>query len=274
MIYERFVNTKAGYGGIAKYLNLQGFKKRPHQRHSIEEWSGHFIKIILDNPVYCGKIAFGRRTKEKVKGTKAEYRRVETDDYILSDGKHKGIVSEEMWHKAREKRIATGVKWECKQGRERSHLLTGILRCPKCGGIMYCNRHEWTNRDGTYKDVYYYYCGHSEGKRGKICDYKAKLRKTDIEPLVIEAIKLLVANETFAKEVQRRISQEIDTTQIDIEIANYEKKLKEVVSNKTRLEHEIDTMPMDANHRERKIADMTLGGHDLVIRSQKSGYRF
>ena len=257
LIYDRFVNTKAGYGGIAKYLNLQGFKKRPHQRHSIEDWSGYFIKIILDNPVYCGKIAFGRRTKEKVKGTKAEYRRVETDDYILSDGKHNGIVSEEMWNKAREKRIATGVKWECKQGRERSHLLTGRLRCPKCGSIMYCNRHEWTNRDGTYKDVYYYYCGHSGGKRGKICDYKAKLRKTDIEPLVIEAIKLLVANETFAKEVQRRISQEIDTTQIDTEIANYEKKLKEVIANKTRLEHEIDTMPMEATHRERKIADMT-----------------
>lgn len=122
---------------------------------------------------------------------------------------------------------------------------------------MYCNRHEWTNRDGTYKDIYYYYCGHSGGKRGKICDYKAKLRKTDIEPLVIEAIKLLVANETFAKEVQRRISQEIDTTQIDTEIANYEKKLKEVIANKTRLEHEIDTMPMEATHRERKIADMT-----------------
>ncbi len=257
LIYDRFVNTKAGYGGIAKYLNLQGFKKRPHQRHSIEDWSGHFIKIILDNPVYCGKIAFGRRTKEKVKGTKAEYRRVETDDYILSAGKHEGIVSEEMWNKAREKRIATGVKWECKQGRGRSHLLTGILRCPKCGGIMYCNRHEWTNRDGTYKDVYYYYCGHSEGKRGKICDYKAKLRKTDIEPLVVEAIKLLVVNETFAKEVQNRISQEIDTTQIDTEIDNYEKKLKEVIANKTRLEHEIDTMPMEATHRERKIADMT-----------------
>ena len=38
LIYDRFVNTKAGYGGIAKYLNLQGFKKRPHQRHSIEDW--------------------------------------------------------------------------------------------------------------------------------------------------------------------------------------------------------------------------------------------
>ena len=28
--------------------------------------SSHFIRLILDNPVYCGKIAYGRRTREKV----------------------------------------------------------------------------------------------------------------------------------------------------------------------------------------------------------------
>ena len=32
--------------------------------------------MILDNPVYCGKIAYGRRTREKVKGTKNEYKQV------------------------------------------------------------------------------------------------------------------------------------------------------------------------------------------------------
>lgn len=61
----------------------------------------------------------------------------------------------------------------------------------------------------------------------------------------------------FSGRSDANLSQEIDTMQIDTEIANYEKKLKEVIANKTRLEHEIDTMPMEATHRERKIADMT-----------------
>lgn len=30
--------------------------------------------MIINNPVYSGKIAFGRRTREKVKGSKNEYR--------------------------------------------------------------------------------------------------------------------------------------------------------------------------------------------------------
>lgn len=60
------------------------------------------------NPVYCGKIAYGRRTREKVKGTKNEYKQVYAEDYILEDGQHEGIISEELWQKVHAKRMATG----------------------------------------------------------------------------------------------------------------------------------------------------------------------
>ena len=35
------------------------------------------IRRILKNPVYCGKIAYGRRRTEKVHGTRNDYRLVE-----------------------------------------------------------------------------------------------------------------------------------------------------------------------------------------------------
>ena len=92
IIFEKFGNSDIGLGGVAKYLNLQGIKKIPRQNGKLETWSSHFIRQILDNPVYCGKIAYGRRTREKVKGTKNEYKQVHTDDYILEDGQHEGIV--------------------------------------------------------------------------------------------------------------------------------------------------------------------------------------
>lgn len=66
--------------------------------------------MIIDNPVYSGKIAFGRRTREKVKGSKNEYRQVHQEEYILADGQHEAIISEELWNKAHEKREITGVK--------------------------------------------------------------------------------------------------------------------------------------------------------------------
>ena len=123
---------------------------------------------------------------------------------------------------------------------------------------MYTNKHAWTNKDGTYKEVYYYICGRNKQERGHHCDYKASLRKIDIEPLVIEAVKELVSDKYFAKEIEKRIGVQTDTTAIDKELANYESKLKEVDLNKARLEREIDNLPIDARFRERKIHDMTL----------------
>ena len=79
IIFDKFSNSDIGFGRVAKYLNLQGIKKIPYQNGTLETWSSHFIGLILDNPVSCEKIAYGRRTWEKVKGTKNEYKQVHTE---------------------------------------------------------------------------------------------------------------------------------------------------------------------------------------------------
>ncbi|NMA65556.1 MAG: recombinase family protein, partial [Clostridiaceae bacterium] len=268
LIYDKFANTNMGYGGVAQYLNLQGIEKIQRQNGKLKEWSGSFVRQILDNPVYFGKIAYGRRAREKIKGTKNEYRQAWQDDYILADGKHEAIIGEELWNKVREKRGATGIKQPSKVGKDRVHLLSGILKCPSCGGPMYTNKHAWTNKDGTYREVYYYVCSCKRAVTGRSCTYKAMLKKTIIEPLVIEAIRELVSNETFAKEIKARIGTQIDTTTIDREIKNYELKLREVDLNKARLENEIDTLPVDTRYRDRKLHDMTIrldGLYDIMV---------
>ena len=258
IIYEKFASSDIGYGKVARYLNLQGIKKIQRQNGTLSTWSGHFVRMVLDNPVYCGKIAYGRRTKEKVKGTKSEYRQVHTDDYILVDGEHEAIISQELWDKVHKKREKTGIKPPSRIGRDRAHLLSGILKCPKCGGPMYTNKHAWTNKDGTYREVYYYVCGKNRVERGHFCDYKAALRKTDIEPLVIEAIKELVKDEFFFREIKEKVGKQIDTSKIDAEIKNYEDKLHEVDQNKSRLEKQIDNLPLEVKYRDRKIHDMSI----------------
>ena len=268
LIFDKYVHTDMGYCGIAKYLNLQGIKKTPRKKTDIEEFSGHFIQILLDNPVYCGKIAYGRRTREKVRGKKNEFKVVKKEDCQLVAGLHEGIVTEELWNKAHEKRRATGVRFTSKYGKDRAHLLTGIIKCPKCGTGMYANRVCWTKKDGTYQEVLYYACARNKLQRGQQCDYSANLKKTDIEPLVIEVIKELVQDESFATEIKRRIGVQVDTTKIDAEISNYKNKLREMEQNKARLEHEIDTLPLDITHRERKLHDMTLrldSLYDIIV---------
>ena len=256
LIYDKYVNTTIGYSGIAKYLNLQGIKKVVRTDRMIEEWSAHFINLILENPVYCGKIAYGRRTLEKVKGKKNEYKRINAANYITVDGLHEPLVSEEIWNKAQEKRQSTGKKFVSKYGKDRTHLLTGLLKCPVCNGPMYANRHCWTKKDGTYKEVGYYVCGRNKHDRGKFCDYKADLKKSVIEPLVIEAVKEIVSEKYFAQAIKDRIGSIGKNDDIDKEIRNFENRLNEIVLNKARLEKEIDTLPCDAKFRERKLHDM------------------
>ena len=268
IIFNKYLNENMGFTKIAKYLNLQGIEKVQRKNGTLSQWGTHLVRMIIDNPVYCGKIAFGRRAREKVKGTKNEYKQVPQEDYILAEGQHEAIISEALWNAAHEKRELTGVKSPSKIGRDRVHLLSGILKCPKCGGPMYTNKHAWTNKDGTYKEIYYYVCSKARTARGKTCGYTPMLKKTDIEPLVIEAIRELIKNQDFAGEIKSRIGKEIDTTTLNRELKNYESKLREVELNKTRLENEIDSLPEDTRFRERKVHDMTLrldGLYDIIV---------
>jgi len=268
IIFDKYLNGNMGFHKISNYLNLQGIQKVQRNNGTLSLWGTHFIRMIIDNPVYCGKISYGRRVREKVKGSKNEYKQVPQEDYIIAEGQHEAIISEELWNAAHEKRELTGVKSPSKIGRDRAHLLSGILRCPKCGGPMYTNKHAWTNKDGTYKEVYYYVCSKARAARGKTCEYTTMLKKTDIEPLVIEAIRELIQNQDFAGEIKSRIGKEIDTSTLNRELKNYEAKLKEVELNKTRLENEIDSLPEDTRFRERKLHDMTLrldGLYDIIV---------
>lgn len=94
------------------------------------------------------------------------------------------------------------------------------------------------------------------------------LKKTDIEPLVIEAIRELIQNQDFVAEIKSRISKKIDTTTLNKELKNYEGKLREINLNKIRLENEIDSSPEDARFREHKLHDMALrldGLYDIIV---------
>ena len=75
-------------------------------------FSSGFVKSVLDNPVYMGKIAYGRRRIEKKIGTRNEMHIVEQDEYPIYDGHHEAIISEADWQLAQEKRKANNFKRE------------------------------------------------------------------------------------------------------------------------------------------------------------------
>ncbi|HCL03286.1 MAG TPA: recombinase family protein [Lachnoclostridium phytofermentans] len=254
-IYEQFVYGGKGYTTISKMLNLQKIEKRKavNSNRIFSDWSSSAVKHILDNPLYCGKLTYGRRKKEKIQGTRNSYRTVKTDKFISVQGKHQSIITEELFELATIKRKETGHKFESSTSKK-VHLLTGILKCPHCGSPMYINKNSWTNKDGSRKEIFYYTCGHNKACKGGECSPNS-VRAEYVEEQVIAYIKELVKNAEFAKAIQERIGSKIDTTQLDKELFNYKSKLSETEANKRRLEEEIDNFPLEISHRERKLAD-------------------
>ena len=259
VIYDQYVHTNIGANGIAKYLENHGIRKIPRQNGKNPLFDAHLIRLILKNPVYCGKIAYGRRKMEKVRGTRNEYKLVEQDNYLLADGLHEPIVSEKVWQAAQVKLLVQAKKYEhVNRGKdEHVHLLSGIVKCPVCGAGMYGNKSIKHKADGTkYKDFYYYGCKHRSMIRGHKCDYKKQIREELLDDAVAEVIVKLVSNPKFAAMMQEKINMKVDTAAIDQEIANYEKQLRQHYSVKAKLAEEIDSLDPDDRHYVRRKADL------------------
>lgn len=129
LIFDKFANTDMGYSGVASWLNANGHRKSVRRDDQSSRISAHFVKAILDNPVYIGKIAYGRVRSEKIKGKRNEYHRVRQDDYELFDGRHEALISNELWDAVRRKRAGTGVKTEKRYGFKHCHILSGLVMC-------------------------------------------------------------------------------------------------------------------------------------------------
>ena len=250
-IFDQYVNTNIGTTGLAKYLENHGIHKIQRQNGKNPLFASSTIQKILKNPVYCGKIAFGRRRTEKVKGTRNEYKLVEQESYLLVDGLHEGLVSEEVWQAAQVKMKATAQKYELVSRRktDRVHLLSSIVKCPVCGAGMYGNKSIKKRPDGTkYKDFYYYGCKHRGMQRGYKCTYSKQIQEEVLDGAVAEVISKLVSNPKFAAMMQEKINMKVDTTSIEQEIAAYEKQLRQYYATKSRLMDEIDNLDPDDRH--------------------------
>jgi len=211
-IFNKFAEGDIGLGGVAKWLTSKGYTKKIRQNGTVSNFSAHFIKGVLDNPVYMGKIAYGRRKTEKIDGTRNEYHVVKSDKYETFEGIHEGIVSEELWYKAQEKRKITGVKNEKVYSLEHEHLLTGILKCPICGASMYANisrkKKKKPGPNGEvewYKDQYTYVCKHRKLIDGHTCTYRRQPNQEKINDEVLAVVK-----EFLRKEAEAASDEELD----------------------------------------------------------------
>lgn len=124
MIFDWYVNEDLGRVTIAHRLNEMGIKPRV-----AELWQQDAIKGILENDHYIGKVRWNwRKTMSIVED--GEIRQVRPSmkfgEYLVYDGKHDPIISEELFAAAR-----------AKQGRNTKEKKSSAIRNP-LAGLLYC----------------------------------------------------------------------------------------------------------------------------------------
>lgn len=259
IIFDLYVNTEMGANGIAKYLDVHGIRKKVRQNGRKTFFDAHMIRLILKNPVYNGKIAYGRRKSEKIHGTRNGYHFVDNENYILAEGIHQKIIQDEVWNSAQIKIHAQAKKYERLNRTEntRTHLLSGIVKCPVCGAGMYGNKSVKKNKDGTRsKEFYYYGCKHRRMVQDKRCNYKKQIQENQLDEAVRKIVVCLVSNPQFASMMQKKIIRKVDTCSAEYEIENCEKQLRRKYAMRTNILNELDSLDPEDKYYDRQRNDL------------------
>ena len=264
IIYDRYIHTNSGINGVASYLNDNGYTKKLRQNNTIPGFSSGFVKSVLDNPVYMGKIAYGRRRTEKKIGTRNEMHIVEQDEYPIYDGHHEAIISEADWQLAQEKRKAKQLAQEKRKANnfkrekvhdiEHAHILSGLLKCPCCGKSLYGNIAKAHSKDKYTR--YYYYCKNTLGATGHKCLFRLNIEQTEMNRMVAAIISAMVKDKRFKDAIKAKIGTAVDTSEMEERIEALCTQLKQVQGTKTRLEHQMDNLDVTNAHYNKKISDL------------------
>jgi site-specific DNA recombinase len=254
VIYDRYIHTNDGIQGVAKYMNSHGYTKKLRQNGTIPGFSTSFVKAVLDNPVYMGKIAYGRRKTEKKMGTRNEMHVVEQSEFPIYEGQHEAIISEEDWQLAQEKRKANGFKREKIHDLNHAHILSGLLKCPCCGKSLYGNIAKAHSKDK--KTRYYYYCKNTTGATGHKCTFRLNIEQTELNEMVAKIISAMVKERRFSDAIKEKIGTAVDTTDLEKQLETLRAHLRQVTGTKNRLERQMDTLDVDDPHYDRKILDL------------------
>lgn len=205
-LYERFVEL-GSLSALVTYTLQQGlFARRGGEYHR------KTLRSLLSNPVYCTAddaawlhfsghnyaLNANREDFDGVHGLMpyARTRKLDaltvtrpTSDWIIAVGAHPGAVPGALWVKAQQIFEQNKELGAALHGR-RTHtaLLSGLIRCGKCGAPMRPKAYGKPLPDGSRKASYV--CKRKDDSRGAVCDGKNALVH-EVDPLVVDHLRHL-----------------------------------------------------------------------------------
>ena len=180
MVFDMYVNQDMGRVNIAHHLNALHIKAKKGGM-----WAQDTIKDMLENEHYIGKVRWNWRKTVKIveDGEIREVRpKTEIGEYLVYDGKHEPIISEELFYAAREKQ---GRNHRAKSKNKVRNPLAGLVFC-SCGRAM--SYRTYTDKEGNEKSAPRLLCDNQVYCKTSSCLY------SEVMDRVIEALEQCIAD--------------------------------------------------------------------------------
>lgn len=129
MIFNWYCNDDIGVTAICRRLEDIGAKTKT----GCNTWKPSIIFSILENHHYIGCTRWNWRKTVKIiedQEIKKLRPKAKVDEYLVFEGKHDGIISEELFYKVREIR---GSRHRTRRDLTLKNPFSGLMYCKKCG---------------------------------------------------------------------------------------------------------------------------------------------
>ena len=189
-IFETFISTKSIRKTVDS-LNSSGVKPR-----SGRKWAVATVHKILNSPVCTGKISYGKTRTDLETG---RFLKVEKEGWKVVPGEHTPIIPEKLFDSAQEILRSRSRK---PTRASHSYLLSGLLRCGKCGGPMHGASFF---KKSSGKEYSYYKCQNNETKGPSVCTGLSFPSKR-IDGFVVKELMDLYKDKAFLQHKEKTLA--------------------------------------------------------------------
>lgn len=236
---------------ITLHLNKNGFKSRKGA-----PWGTSMVSKMLHNPAYIGKLVWGRRRANPRHGKAPGETKFKTGDphVVVEESVIPAIVDQQQFDRVQ--MIMAGNKKIAPRAVGSHYLLTGLIKCGKCGRFMQFN---------GYKHWTYYRCG---GKtQQKICDAPS-IPADALESTIIDLLRKRYAS-TVAGEVQNsgKNRSEAEFGKLTMALRSVAEALGRLESQEKVINRDYRQERLTAEERRQLLAEV-LADKQLLLRQQ------
>jgi DNA invertase Pin-like site-specific DNA recombinase len=268
-IFDMYVNLGRGFRTIAELLNRERMSSPKGKR-----WTTGTIRSIIENPIYTGRIVYGRRASGKfhrIEGRRAVERddlefekfvRCGKDDWIEAENAHPAIIDDATFEKAQailKERSRKHGAAAFRSGRAKGspYLLSGLIHCTRCGH-KYHGRYVAKGklrRDGSRPKTYYYACNSYINGRRAECP-GSFFRRDPLESGVLARVKSridFILGNGGKERLKALIAKEFEADRPDIET-----ETRDIEKRAKVIDMKIDTLLESLTPENKRFVDPKL----------------